>query len=239
MTKFQSDLGDSVELNTFLTIDDSVSPPRINSHLDTRHCSPTQATRADEMVVRTLTEKRGKLSIGISVKNNFSHRIADLTYLAIAYLRLFHEMGYEWVLSPVGQIVRKQLADPHIAIARTHRIGLEAPFDFGVKLALCLADCNAKGIYVPIPPTSRVPQASAVWLPLFHEIYPSHLPTGIEGYKQDITTYRSAHETLSDPPSFLYWHGEMYPGMRFAWSANLDVQGKDDLKPRTIHLKGG
>ena len=115
----------------------------------------------------------GGWTIEISFRETRSLKRANLTYVHAAYLFMFHQFGYEWVLDPCAEAIRNQIVSPGepILIPLTPALhGHHIPDD---KLALLLVTepSDWRHFVVVLPLIRGWARRHALWMPLFGRPY--------------------------------------------------------------------
>lgn len=134
---------------------------------------------------------------------------AKLTYVHAAYLFMFHQFGYEWVLNRCSEPIRKQLVSPDESILSPLAPELS---DHGIpddKMAILLVTKpeNWVSFLVVLPLIRGWSKRQAVWMPLFDRQYSQPPQDKINLQTVPIPEF---HNSLN-----LNKHDSMYQGYRF------------------------
>lgn len=125
-----------------------------------------------------------------------SAKRANLTYVHAAYLLMFHQFGYEWVLDPCAEPVRRQIMSPDEPIIlplfpalSDHQI---PEGELGILLVTEPADWRHFLVVLPLFRGSVKRQG--VWMPLFGRPYEQ--PPREKGVKLQIVRVPDHHRSL-------------------------------------------
>lgn len=184
----------------------------LNIHIDADQNHPKNAEQALDLIRDALELGKHPLQVSMPTGNRYEGRVADLTYLSVAYLRLFHELGYEWVFTPVASEIRKQLMEPTEKLIEPWVFGSKQKIDLSDAFVLVKAPDEFRGFAIFVGPLERDPDATMIWIPAFHTPYPAG--RGEEMQRANITfdAVASYHDGLDNPRSKFYWHRKLYPG---------------------------
>ncbi|MHB0977710.1 MAG: hypothetical protein ACYC1U_11080 [Candidatus Aquicultorales bacterium] len=99
---------------------------------------------------------------------------ARLTYLHAAFMRLFHEFGYEWALDSCTDTIRRQIMNPTEEIiplsAGTIKLRNDAANVKGLPVRLLIDPPEVRGFFVIMPELDYMPRVG-VWLPVFGQTH--------------------------------------------------------------------
>jgi len=131
---------------------------------------------------------------------------ANLTYVHAAYLLMFHQFGYEWVLDPCATLIREQIMLPDEPIIIPLAPALS---DHGIpedKLGILLVTEPADWRhFLVVPPLIRGwSKRHAVWMPLFGRPYTQ--PPQRKGIKLAVVHVPDHHRFLHQRSSHRQGH---------------------------------
>ncbi len=112
-------------------------------------------------------------SIQVHYRVTRSAKRANLTYVHAAYLFMFHQFGYEWVLDPCTTLIRKQMASPDESIILPMAATLSDPYIPSNELSILLViePPSWRHFLVVLPLLRGWLKRQAVWMPLFGRSY--------------------------------------------------------------------
>ena len=203
----ESSEGERVALSAAVYIDPNDDSPRLRFVFDDDRCSPEHA----EKVWRIAQED---CEVSISGKAYYDPWRASLVSLSIAYLRLFHEMGYEWVLTPIAKLIRQQLLNPDSRLIKPHVFASKRELGPQPRFFIVDAPEVCRGVCVYLPEEAHDGEPGFIWIPRFHESYPDKAPVELAMHECQGHEYESCHEGLNDPGNSGFWHSQIYPNER-------------------------
>lgn len=121
---------------------------------------------------------------------------ANLTYVHTAYLLMFQQFGYEWVLDPCATLIRKQVMSPDESIILPLAPRLtdhQLPGD-ELELLLVTDPADWRHFMVVLPLFRGWAQRQAVWIPLFGCAYAQ--PPQRKGVKLEVVHVPDHHRFL-------------------------------------------
>ncbi|HUT75169.1 MAG TPA: HNH endonuclease [Armatimonadota bacterium] len=138
----------------------------------------------------------GGWTIEVTFRDTRSSKRANLTYVHAAYLFMFHQFGYEWVLDPCAEPIRNQIMSPSAPIIVPLAPALydhQIPDD---ELALLLVTEPAewRHFLVVLPLVRGWARRHAVWMPLFGRPYCQ--PPQRRGAKLAVVSVPDHHRSL-------------------------------------------
>ena len=130
---------------------------------------------ASELLHNVLSDK-SSAAIGpteVQFRVTRSAKRANLTYVHAAYLLMFHQFGYEWVLDPCAEAVRKQIMSPDepIIFPLAPRLSDLAIPDEELAILLVTEPADWRHFAVVLPLVRGWARRQAVWMPLFGSPY--------------------------------------------------------------------
>lgn len=138
----------------------------------------------------------GSWTIEVAFRETKSSKRANLTYVHAAYLLMFHQFGYEWVLDPSAEQVRKQIMSPDEPIILPLFPALsdhQIPDDeLGIFLVTGPADWRHFLVVLPLFRDSA--RRQSVWMPLFGRPY--NQPPQRKGVKLAVVPVPDHHRSL-------------------------------------------
>lgn len=212
--RFVDDNISSAEITAFLKIEHEPSEPVPTLRFDVLE-GRTHPQRSREFfdLMRKSTEIQSKgWSQNVSITYGYDEKLANLTYLAHGFLKLFHVLGYEWLLSPTGQLVSKQLREPESNCAPPHLLkGSPLPEDaLGASLIWISKPPEYAGHLIPIPENPTWGSGAFLWLPGTHSEYPTELDDAIQGNKIEIRAFTFPEGELEKAENHSWWFNVQY-----------------------------
>jgi len=144
---------------------------RLQMYLKPEGSNPAASEQLNNLLSDRSSTGGGPIEVHYRVTR--SAKRANLTYVHAAYLLMFHQFGYEWVLDPCAEPVRKQIVSPDEPIILPLFPALsdhQIPDDeLGIFLVTGPADWQHFLVVLPLFRGSA--RRQAVWMPLFGRPY--------------------------------------------------------------------
>jgi hypothetical protein len=142
-------------------------------------------------------------TINLKGKINIDSKRAMITYLHIAYLCLFHQFGYEWVLEPNAKLIRDQIKRPDEELVPVHYITMNPYVErqHTLSVHLIYEPLEMLGFIVTIPNLKHIGSLIGVWMPMFEMDY--KLPEMVPTKRVKVAAIPDLHAGLSDPSAFI------------------------------------
>lgn len=190
--------------NTRISPGNTRGKPELHLKISKKGSDP----KTEELISQLL--KGGNASINIECPAKINERIAKLTYLHSAFLFLFSQLGYQWVLNDCAREIRQQLQNPQQNIIEFNKIAF-----LSSDLADCLSKDNGEITWYQIPKTedsrgflivfsnfNHMDRPVGVWMPLCGGTYDPPESIGCRVVPLEIDK-----EHLSDPKRIYSGYG--------------------------------
>lgn len=125
---------------------------------------------------------------------------ANLAYVHAAYMHMFHQFGYEWILTPGAQKIREQIVSPDQPIIVPLAPALSGPGlrEHGLTLLLVTEPADFRS-FVAVLPELGWPRRRGIWLPMFDGTY--RQPPQRKGVHLTVVPVPDHHQFLHMPES--------------------------------------
>jgi hypothetical protein len=135
-------------------------------------------------------------TIEVTFRDTRSSKRANLTYVHAAYLFMFHQFGYEWVLDPCAEPVRNQIMSPDepIILPLAPRLSDLPTPDDELGILLVTGPVDWRHFLVVLPLLRGWVKRQAVWMPLFGRPYSQ--PPQRKGVKLAVVPVPDYHQSL-------------------------------------------
>lgn len=151
-------------------------------------------------IIKSLMNPSGGFNVNFRAKAGWCR--AKLTYLHSAFLFLFDQFGYEWVLNPCTTPIREQIQKPQEDLISFNTIQLPKFSGDLTKpsLNLIVKPKESKGFLVIFPKLAHWELPVAVWMPLFDSPY--KLPEDVSNLHIEPLQRLNSHLSMLDYVGF-------------------------------------
>jgi len=167
---------------------------RLQLYLKPKGSNPTALALLNSLV--SGESPAGGWTIEVTFRETRSSKRANLTYVHVAYLFMFHQFGYEWALDPCAEPIRNQIMSPGEPIIIPLAPRLPDLQTAGNELALLLVaePPGWRNFLVVLPLLRGWSERQAVWMPLFGRPYDQ--PPRRNGVQLRVVSVPDCHQSL-------------------------------------------